>query len=55
MWWVIGGLALVCGGLGAVIARRGGSMEGSDHDGHGMGVSHAIRQRNDGGGMGGTI
>ncbi|WP_156466191.1 hypothetical protein [Janibacter sp. Soil728] len=53
MWWIIGGLALVCGGLGTVIARRGGSMEGgSDHDGHGRAVAETIGTRNDNGGAG---
>lgn len=30
MWWMVGSLAAVCLGLGAVIARRGGTMRSSE-------------------------
>lgn len=54
MWWIIGGIGVVAGVCAAVISRRGGSMDRTDIDGHGMGAAHAISTRNDGGGTAGS-
>lgn len=54
MWWLLGGLVAVIAGLVAVIARRGGSMDGQDHDGHGQGAAQAIHGKNNSG-VGGTF
>ncbi|WP_434966062.1 hypothetical protein [Janibacter indicus] len=54
MWWIIGSIGVVAGVCAAVISRRGGSMDRTDIDGHGMGAAHAISTRNDGGGTAGS-
>ena len=46
MWWLIGGLVVVCAGLGGVIARRGGSMGSTDIDGHARAAAETIGSKN---------
>ncbi|WP_170307542.1 hypothetical protein N5P18_10780 [Janibacter terrae] len=52
MWWLLGGIAAAIAGLGAVIARRGGSMSSSDIDGHAKGVAEAVHVHNNNAGAG---
>lgn len=47
MWWLLGGLVAVIAGLGAVIARRGGSMSGSDLDDRNKAAAETIALHND--------
>ena len=54
MWWLVGGLVAVGTALGAVIARRGGSMSGSDLDSsYGKGAAETLRNRDNHMGTGG--
>lgn len=46
MWWLIGGLVVVCAGLGGVVARRGGSMGSTDIDGHARAAAETIGSKN---------
>ncbi|WP_169701785.1 hypothetical protein [Janibacter terrae] len=50
MWWLLGGIAAAIAGLGAVIARRGGSMSSrrvatrrTAAEGHVMHENHRLR------------
>ncbi|CAM4171410.1 hypothetical protein [Janibacter anophelis] len=46
MWWLIGGLVVVCAGLGGVIAPRGGTMSSDDIDGHARAAAETISSKN---------
>ena len=45
MWWLIAGFALAVAGLSAIIARRGGSMEGFDHHDKGVQFKRQVLER----------
>lgn len=45
MWWLIGGLVLAIFGLSAVIARRGGTMDGFDHHDKGAQFQRQVVER----------
>ncbi|WP_165399540.1 hypothetical protein [Janibacter limosus] len=45
MWWLVGGFVVAASGLGAIIGRRGGAMDGFDHNDKGAQFQRQVLER----------